>query len=52
MTKRTCDVCGKRKPRKGGKTCEKGHFVCADHITSWFPSRSRKSCPLDNTRLK
>jgi hypothetical protein len=28
MASRTCDNCGKSKDTAGGKSCEKGHFVC------------------------
>lgn len=28
MANRTCDNCGKSKDTAGGKSCEKGHFVC------------------------
>jgi hypothetical protein len=28
MPKRLCVVCAKEKDLEGGKTCEKGHFVC------------------------
>jgi len=29
MLRRRCDACGKEKDTWGGKTCEKGHFVCS-----------------------
>jgi len=32
MPKRTCSECGKEKDVQGGKTCEKGHFICKDCV--------------------
>lgn len=52
MAKAVCCMCGKDKDMRGGKICEKGHFVCVDHIHSWMPGPSRKKCPLDGTNLK
>lgn len=47
MAKRTCDRCGNSRELKGGKTCERGHFICrscAYHVSS--------SCSLCGTKLK
>jgi len=32
MPRRTCDACGKEKDVSGGKTCERGHFICKDCV--------------------
>lgn len=45
MPKRICDVCGKNKDVEGGKTCEKGHFVCR-------ADSGRTKCPICKTKLK
>lgn len=29
MEQRVCDCCGKKKDVSGGKTCERGHFICS-----------------------
>lgn len=29
MSHRMCDKCARSKDMKGGKTCDKGHFVCS-----------------------
>jgi hypothetical protein len=52
MEKVMCVICAKKKDMKGGKVCEEGHFICAKHIYSWVPGPSRKTCPLDGTKLK
>jgi len=52
MAKRTCDVCGKEKELAGGKTCEKGHFVCSSCLDLGMFSGKRTQCPLDKTKLK
>jgi hypothetical protein len=46
MAERECAINGKKKDIAGGKTCEKGHFICKDH------AYGKKHCPLDGTRLK
>jgi len=54
MPRRTCDSCGKEKDVKGGKTCEKGHFICKDCVwkTAGFLSGPRKTCPLCEKPLR
>lgn len=53
MAQRTCDVCGKTRDVQGGKTCEKGHFVCKDCVYGggFFPSE-KKSCPICQKPLR
>lgn len=52
MSKRRCAVCNKDKDMAGGKICEKGHFICADHIYSWMPGSGEKTtCPVCKTKL-
>ena len=46
MATRICSVCGKDRDVKGGKICEKGHFIC------YSCQKGRTRCPLDNTNLK
>lgn len=52
MAARTCDVCGKKKDLKGGKTCDKGHFVCEQCVGAGYFSSGVKQCPIDKTPLK
>jgi hypothetical protein len=53
MPKRLCDVCGKDKDVAGGKTCQKGHFICKTCVYSGVIIISEKKyCPLDETALK
>jgi hypothetical protein len=52
---RICDVCNKDKELKNGKTCEKGHFVCAKCLwkdTGFFTGGSLKYCPYDGKTLR
>jgi hypothetical protein len=50
---RTCDVCGETKDLHGGKTCEKGHFVCKTCVgSSGMFSSAKTKCPIDDTKLK
>lgn len=49
MAKRVCAECGEDKDIKGGKICEKGHFLCkACASKGWSP---RKNCPVCDTKL-
>lgn len=53
--KRTCDSCGKEKDIKGGKTCEKGHFICSSENCKGrdgFLSSERSKCPICSKPLK
>ena len=55
MAKRTCACCGKEKYLEGGKTCEKGHFICKECVwsgSSTFISDEKSTCPLCKTRLR
>lgn len=58
MAKRTCDVCGEKKSLRGGKTCEKGHFVCKSCYRSLQGAIKDvlfgpvKKCPIDGKPLK
>lgn len=54
MAERICDACGQKKNVSGGKTCEKGHFVCAACIqrrVNMF-SNAHKYCPLCDKPLR
>jgi hypothetical protein len=53
MSKRTCVVDGKEKDVSGGKVCDKGHFVCKDHVYSGVIFISEKAhCPLCKRPLR
>lgn len=53
MAKRICDVCGKDKDVSGGKTCEKGHFVCKDDVYSGVIIISERAhCPICKKPLR
>jgi len=52
MPKRVCDVCGKDKDVSGGKTCEKGHFVCSSCADMGLFAGKRTQCPICKTKLK
>ena len=52
MSKRYCDSCGKEKELKGGKTCENGHFICADCVYGGFFGSTKTTCPLCQKPLK
>lgn len=55
MSKRICVKCGKEKELKGGKICEKGHFVCKEcTYESWglIFSDTLKKCPVCEKPLK
>jgi hypothetical protein len=53
MAERVCCKCNKKKDMKGGKICEKDHFVCKGCLYSGtiFVSEM-KYCPLDETKLR
>ena len=49
MAERACDGCGKKKDLKGGKTCDRSHFLCKECVykgTSFFNTVEKKYCPL------
>ena len=53
--KRHCDACGKEKELQGGKTCEKGHFICKSCVTTHygvFGNDTRSKCPVCSKPLK
>lgn len=52
MAKRICDACGKNKELEGGKTCEKGHFICRSCRNIGVFDSGRKTCPICKTKLK
>jgi hypothetical protein len=56
MPKRTCDSCGIEKDIDGGKTCEKGHFICKSCIWEGtgggFFGDGKKYCPLCRNKLR
>lgn len=55
MPTRVCDKCGKHRELQGGRTCERGHFICrhcVHELSGVFFTRDRKSCPLCKTQLK
>jgi len=52
MAKRTCDACGKNKELQGGKTCDKGHFICRSCLNLGVFSFGRSTCPICKTKLK
>ena len=56
MSQRTCDSCGKAKDVSGGKTCEKGHFICKDCVWKGtgggFVGGGKTSCPLCSKPLR
>lgn len=56
MADRTCDSCGKSKNVSGGRTCERGHFICRDCVWAGtgggFFGDGKKQCPLDNRPLR
>ena len=53
--KRNCDICGSSKELQGGKTCEKGHFICKGCVTTRygvFGNDTRAKCPICEKPLK
>lgn len=52
MATRICDACGLKKEVRGGKTCEKGHFVCANCLYMGVFSASRTQCPICKKPLR
>jgi len=51
MATRICDTCGKKKDLSGGKTCEKGHFVCSSCKRLGSFSH-RTQCPICKKPLR
>jgi hypothetical protein len=52
MVERVCVVCNKKKSVKGGRICEKDHFVCREDVYSGLVFvAERKTCPLDGKPL-
>ncbi|MCF8070689.1 MAG: hypothetical protein K9L30_19070 [Desulfobacterales bacterium] len=52
MADRICDACGKRKKLEGGKTCDKGHFICYSCRDGGSLFGARTKCLLCKTKLK
>lgn len=53
MPERTCDSCGKRRSVEGGRTCERGHFLCKSCVYSGVIFISEKqSCPICRKPLR
>jgi hypothetical protein len=53
MAERICDACGKKRDTHGGKTCEKGHFVCKECVYSGvILIDEKKSCPVCRRPLR
>jgi transposase-like protein len=53
MSRRTCDACGKDHDVNGGKTCEKGHFVCKNCVYSGVIIISERAhCPICKNPLR
>ena len=52
MDKRICDKCGKEKEVKGGRSCEKGHFICQSCVGVGIFSDGIKRCPLCSKPLR
>ena len=54
MSTRICDKCGKPKEVSGGKTCEKGHFICKSCVSETIGvfSGAREICPLCHKKLR
>jgi len=52
MSERICDACGKKKPVSGGKTCEKGHFICQGCTYQGVFESSKKQCPICKKPLR
>lgn len=51
---RSCVKCGKSKDIKGGKVCEKGHFVCktcVNESVGVFFGEAMKRCPICEKKL-
>lgn len=54
MSKRICSQCGKEKEIKGGKVCEKGHFICKDCVyegSGIIFTYEKSKCPICNKNL-
>ncbi len=44
---RICDACGRKVELRGGKTCERGHFVCKDCVYSGvIVIHEKRACPV------
>jgi hypothetical protein len=46
MLMRVCAACGETKDLRGGKICEKGHFICSSC------QRRVTKCPIDAAKLR
>ncbi len=55
MPSRICDACGRDRALDGGRTCEKGHFVCKDCVykgTTFLVNAEKKICPICKNPLR
>lgn len=53
MPERICDSCGKKRSVQGGKTCERGHFICKSCVYSGVILISeKKACPVCRKPLR
>jgi hypothetical protein len=53
MVERVCAVCNRKKNVKGGKVCEKGHFVCREDVYFGIVFVTERTvCPLDSKPLR
>jgi rubrerythrin len=53
MAERVCDECAKKRDISGGKTCEKGHFICKDCVYSGVIFiDEKKACPICKRPLR
>jgi hypothetical protein len=53
MAERICSACGHEKNISGGKTCEKGHFICKSCVYSGvIIIDERKVCPVCEKPLR
>jgi len=52
MAERICDCCGKKRNVSGGKTCEKGHFICQSCVVGGIFDARRTQCPICKKPLR
>jgi hypothetical protein len=52
MSERICDACGKKKNVAGGKTCEKGHFICQSCVSGGVFGSPKTQCPVCKKPLR
>lgn len=52
MRERVCDSCGEQKKLEGGKTCDKGHFICYQCRGVSVFSNGKTRCPICKGKLR